>query len=32
MIAYSRIADFNYYLKRMQSGLVRSVLEATPQG
>ena len=26
MKAFSRIADFNYYLKRMQSGLVRSVL------
>jgi predicted nucleotidyltransferase len=27
MKAFSRIADFNYYLKRMQSGLVRSVLD-----
>jgi predicted nucleotidyltransferase len=30
MKALSRIADFDYYLKRMQSGLVRSVLEAAP--
>jgi predicted nucleotidyltransferase len=30
MNALSRIADFDYYLKRMQSGLVRSVLEAAP--
>ena len=32
MNAFSRIADFNYYLKRMQSGLVRGVLEAAPHG
>lgn len=32
MNAYSRIADFDYYLKRMQSGLVRSVLETAPHG
>ena len=30
MNALSRIADFDYYLKRMQSGLVRSVMEAAP--
>jgi uncharacterized protein len=32
MHAYSRIAGFNYYLKKMQSGLVRRVLEAAPRG
>lgn len=32
MIAYARIADFNYYLKKMQAGLIRRVLEAAPSG
>ena len=30
MIAYARIADFNYYLKKMQAGSIRRVLEAAP--
>lgn len=32
MIAYARIAGFNYYLKKMQAGLIRRVLEAAPSG
>jgi len=32
MLAYARIAGFGYYLKKMQSGLIRRVLEATPSG
>lgn len=32
MIAYARIAGFNYYLKKMQEGLIRRVLEAAPSG
>ena len=32
MVAYARIAGFGYYLKRMQSGLIRRVLEATSSG
>jgi uncharacterized protein len=32
MVAYARIAGFNYYLKKMQAGLVRRVLEAAPNG
>ena len=32
MVAYARIADFNYYLKKMQEGLIRRVLEAAPSG
>ena len=32
MIAYARIAGFNYYLKKMQAGLIRRVLEAAPGG
>jgi hypothetical protein len=32
MLAYSRIASFNYYLKKMQAGLIRKVLEAAPHG
>ena len=32
MIAYARIAGFNYYLKKMQAGLIRRVLEGAPSG
>jgi predicted nucleotidyltransferase len=32
MLAYTRIAGFNYYLKKMQAGLIRKVLEAAPHG
>jgi hypothetical protein len=32
MVAYARIAGFYYYLKKMQSGLIRRVLEAAPSG
>ena len=32
MIAYARIAGFNYYLKNMQAGLIRRVLGAAPGG
>ena len=32
MLAFSRIAGFNYYLKKMQAGLIRRVLEAAPRG
>ena len=32
MIAYARIAGFDYYLKKMQAGLIRRVLEAAPSG
>jgi predicted nucleotidyltransferase len=32
MVAYARIAGFDYYLKKMQSGLIRRVLEAAPSG
>jgi len=32
MLAYSRIASFNYYLKKMQAGLIRRVLEAAKRG
>ena len=32
MVAYTRIADFNYYLKKMQAGLIRRVLEAASGG
>lgn len=32
IVAYARIADFNYYLKKMQAGLIRRVLEAAPSG
>jgi hypothetical protein len=32
MTAYARIAGFNYYLKKMQAGLIRRVLEAAPGG
>jgi len=30
--AYARIAGFNYYLKKMQAGLIRRLLEAAPSG
>jgi predicted nucleotidyltransferase len=32
MIAYARIAGFDYYLRKMQAGLIRRVLEAAPSG
>ena len=32
MIAYVRIAEFTYYLKKMQSGFIHRVLEATASG
>jgi predicted nucleotidyltransferase len=32
MLAYARIAGFGYYLKKMQSGFIRRVLEAAPSG
>jgi predicted nucleotidyltransferase len=32
MLAFTRIADFNYYLKKMQAGFVRRVLEAAAHG
>ena len=32
MLAYTRIASFNYYLKKMQAGFIRRVLEAAPRG
>jgi uncharacterized protein len=32
ILAYTRIAGFNYYLKKMQAGLIRRVLEAAPRG
>jgi len=32
MIAYARIAGFDYYLKKMQAGVMRRVLEAAPGG
>jgi predicted nucleotidyltransferase len=32
MVAYARIAGFDYYLKKMQAGLIRRVLEAAPSG
>lgn len=32
MHSYSRIAGFNYYLKKMQAGLIRSLLEPEPHG
>jgi len=32
MIAYARIAGFDYYLKIMQAGVIRRVLEAAPGG
>jgi predicted nucleotidyltransferase len=32
MVAYARIADFNYHLKKMQAGLIRRVLGAAPSG
>ena len=32
MVALARIAAFGYYHKRMQAGLIRSVLEARPYG
>jgi predicted nucleotidyltransferase len=32
MLAYARIAGFDYYLKKMQSGFIRRVLEAGPSG
>lgn len=32
MVAYSRIAGFDYHLRKMQAGLIRRVLEAKPSG
>ena len=32
MLAYTRIASFNYYLKKMQAGFIRRVLEVAPRG
>lgn len=32
MTAYARIAGFGYYLKRMQAGLIRKILEAGSHG
>jgi hypothetical protein len=32
MTAYARIAGFDHYLKRMQAGLIRRIMEANAHG